>query len=145
MAKTLWDRMRWLVRLSNRVEVLELRVFGTSGVALTRRRDVLLLETIGRRTGKRRRSAVTFLRDGDDLVIGGGAGGMTKVDWVANLRQQAEARVWVRRRLIEVKVRELHGDERDAAREEARRRFPETDNYERVSNRAIPYFRLTPV
>jgi F420H(2)-dependent quinone reductase len=140
---TRWDRWRWLVRISNRSEGFQLRHFGTSGIAITRRRTVLLLETTGRRSGKKRRTPVTYLRDDDgNYVIGGGAGGMTKVDWVANLRRQAETRVWVRRREIAVRVTELHGTERDAAHERALQRFPEVEKYEQVSSRLIPYFSL---
>ena len=136
--------MRPLVRLSNRYEALQLRLFGTSFIALTRRRDVLLLETVGRKSGKRRRTPVTFLRDDDgNIVIGGGAGGMTKVDWVANLRRMDEANIRVRRRVLRVGVDELKGAERDAAHARALARFPEIRDYERVSNRTVPYFRLT--
>ena len=136
--------MRPLIRLSNKYEALQLRLFGTSFIAVTRRRDVLLLETIGRKSGKRRRTPVTFLRDEDgNIVIGGGAGGMTKVDWVANLRQMDDAVVRVRRRVLRVVVEELKGAERDAAHARALARFPEISDYERVSNRTVPYFRLS--
>ncbi|MBA3654229.1 MAG: nitroreductase family deazaflavin-dependent oxidoreductase [Actinobacteria bacterium] len=138
------DRWRQAVRVSNRVEAWQLRVLGTSGVALLRRRTVLLLETVGRRTGKRRRAPVTYFADDGGFVIGGGAGGMTKVDWVANLRHHPTARVWVRRRRFDVTVTELVGADRDAAHARAQHRFPEIEKYERVSGRTIPYFRLSP-
>ena len=135
--------MRWFVRLASKWEGLQLRVLGTTFIATTRRRDVLLLETVGRKTGKRRRTPVTYIREADgSYTIGGGAGGMTKVDWVANLRQQTEARVYVKRKTIDVFVRELQGAERDQARADAGRRFPEIAKYEAVSERPIPYFRL---
>lgn len=117
---------------------------GTTFVAVTRRRSVLLLETIGRKTGKRRLTPVTYLVDGEDAwVIGGGAGGMTRVDWVANLRRQQETRVWIKRQELRVAVQELTGAERDAAYADASSRFPEVRKYEAVSGRKIPYFRLT--
>lgn len=144
-ARTRADRLRSWVRIVNRVEVLQLRWLGVSGVSVVRRRDVLVLETIGRRTGRRRRAAVTYLR-GDDgsFRIGGGAGGMTRVDWVANLRARGDAVVYVRRRRMPVQVRELHGAERDAAHARAAERWPEVVGYERASRRRIPYFELTP-
>ena len=144
--RTWADRLRFWVRIANKVEVLQLRLFGISGVSFMRRRDVLVLETIGRRTGKRRRSPVTYLcNDDGSYRIGGGAGGMTRVDWVANLRVRYDAVVYVRRKRLAVRVHELDGEQRDAAHEAAARRWPEVLNYERVSNRQIPYFRLTPV
>jgi deazaflavin-dependent oxidoreductase (nitroreductase family) len=147
-ARRTWaDRLRFWIRIVNRVEVLELRWLGVSGVSLLRRRDVLVLETVGRRTGKRRRSPVTYLRDDDgpSYRIGGGAGGMTRVDWVANLRSRDRAAVYVRRRRQTVHVQELHGEERDRAHGAAAARWPEVLKYEPMSNRQIPYFRLTPV
>src|SRR5258706_759881 len=112
--------MRFWVRFANKWEVLHLRWLGVSGISLMRRRDVLVLETLGRKTGKRRRAPVTYLRDDEGRYrIGGGAGGMTRVDWVANLRVSAEAVIYVRRRRIPVRVQELHGEERDAAHDAA--------------------------
>lgn len=146
-ARRTWaDRLRFWVRIANKVEVLQLRLFGVSGVSLMRRRDVLVLETIGRRTRKRRRSPVTYLRnDNGSFRIGGGAGGMTRVDWVANLRSQGDAVVFVRRKRLAVRVHELQGEQRDAAHAAAASRWPEVLNYERMSDRQIPYFQLTPM
>ena len=142
--RTTADRLRPLIRLANRIEVLQLRLFGVSGVSLLRRRDVLVLETIGRRTGKRRCAPVTYLRGPDgSFRIGGGAGGMTRVDWVANLRAMEETTVHVRRRRLTVAVRELQGEARDAAHAAAVARFPEVGRYEEVSDRRVPYFELT--
>jgi len=139
-----WERWRWFIRFSNRVEVAQLRLFGDSTISVTRRRSVLVLETIGRRSGRRRRTPVTFRRDDDgSYVIGGGAGGLRKVDWVANLRVQQRARVWVKRRAFDVEVRELAGDDYADARKEAERRWPETADYARISGRPVPFFRLT--
>src|SRR5687768_5127325 len=110
------DRLRPWIRLVTKFEVMQVRWLGVSGVSVTRRRNVLVLETIGRRTGKRRRAVATYLRDRDgSFRIGGGAGGMTRVDWVANLRACSDAVVYVRRHRIDVSVEELHGEERDAA------------------------------
>jgi deazaflavin-dependent oxidoreductase (nitroreductase family) len=146
LRRTWADRLRFWIRIANRVEALELRWLGVSGVSLLRRRDVLVLETIGRRTGKRRRSPVTYLRDDDGSYrIGGGAGGMTRVDWVANLRARDSAVVYVRRTRRTVRVHELRGDQRDRAHAAAAARWPEVLEYEPLSNRQIPYFRLTPL
>jgi deazaflavin-dependent oxidoreductase (nitroreductase family) len=144
--RTRADRLRRGVRIANKVEVFQLRWFGVSGVSLLRRRDVLVLETFGRRTGKRRRSAVTYLCGDDGTYrIGGGAGGMTRVDWVANLRARDHAVVYVRRQRVAVAVHELRGEQRDVAHGAAASRWPEVLDYERVSKRRIPYFQLTPL
>lgn len=143
--RNVFDRLRWLFRIANRLEALQLRLLGTSGMALLTRRSILLLETTGRRTGQQRRTPVAYWEEpGGDLIIGGGAAGMTRVDWVANLRAHPDAAVWARRRRIPVSARELTGDEYERVRERAFERWPNAPKYETRSGRRIPYFRLTP-
>jgi len=137
------DRLRRLVKIANRLETLEVRYLGVSGVSLLRRRAVLVLETTGRRTGRRRRVVLSYLERDGAFVVGGGAGGMTKVDWVANLRTNPDATVWVRRTPIDVHARELRDDERVAAHDRAMARWPEVSRYEEVSGRLVPYFAFT--
>lgn len=142
---SLFDRLRGLFRIANRLEAVQLRLLGTSGMALLTRRSILLLETTGRRTGRQRRTPVAYWQEPDgDLIIGGGAAGMTRVDWVANLRAHPDTAVWIRRRRISVSARELTGDEYEHVRERAFERWPNAPKYETRSGRRIPYFRLTP-
>lgn len=141
--RTRADRFRWYWKFTNRLEAFEVRAFGNSGFGIVLRRPVLMLQTTGRRTRRRHRVVVAYLTDGDRIVIGGGAAGMTRVDWVANLRANAEAVIFVGRERREVVARELRGAEEDAAREQAFARFPGAWKYER-SGRRIPYFRLDP-
>jgi deazaflavin-dependent oxidoreductase (nitroreductase family) len=142
--RTTADRFRWYWRIANRLEALQIRLLGTSGVGLLRRTPVLLLETTGRRTGRRRRAPVAYWKQGDDFLVGGGAAGMTRVDWVANLRANPEATIWVRRRRRPVVAEELTGAQYQVARDEAFAIWPGAARYEEVSGRRIPYFRLTP-
>jgi deazaflavin-dependent oxidoreductase (nitroreductase family) len=137
------DRLRPVWRISNRLESAALRHFATSGIALLGRRAVLVLETTGRRTGRTRRTPVAYWR-GDDgvLFIGGGAAGMSRVDWVANLRTQPAAAVWIDRHRRPVIATELTGDAADQARRHAVSRWPEVARYERSSGRPVPFFRL---
>lgn len=143
---SLVDRLRWAFRIANRVESAQLRYLGTSGMALLTRRSILLLETTGRRSGRPRRTPVAYWETPEgDVIVGGGAAGMTRVDWVANLRARPRAWVWRRRRRIPVMVRELAGEEYARVREEGFDRWPNAPRYERRSGRRIPYFRLTPL
>jgi deazaflavin-dependent oxidoreductase (nitroreductase family) len=139
------DRYRWFWRWLNRTESLELRWLGFCGMSVLRRTPVLLLETTGRRTGRRHRAGVAYWEGDGVYNIGGGAGGMTRVDWVANLRAKPDATMWVRRQKIAVEARELVGDEEEHARAEAFKRWPGAPKYEEISGRRIPYFELRPV
>lgn len=139
------DRLRWIFRIANRFESAQLRHLGTSGMAVLTRRPILVLEATGRRTGRPRRTPVAYREEPrGDLVIGGGAAGMTRVDWVANLRARPQAHVWIRRQRIPVVARELIGDEHERERAEALERYRGARKYEARSGRPIPYFRLTP-
>jgi deazaflavin-dependent oxidoreductase (nitroreductase family) len=135
------DRFRWYWKLQGRIDSLQVRWLGTSVLALMLRSSVLLLETTGRRTGRRHRSPVMYWQDGGKLFIGGGAGGMTRVDWVANVRANPAVAAWVKRKRLRVVVHELKGEEYATAREQAFARWPKAAKYER-SGRPIPYFRL---
>lgn len=139
------DRCRPLWRISNRLESAALRYLGTSGIGMIGRRTILALETTGRRTGRTRRTPVAYWRGHDGaLFIGGGAGGMSRVDWVANLRANTAAAVWIGRRRIPVTGTELSGDAYERTRRHALSKWPDAALYERMSGRPIPYFRLDP-
>jgi len=128
--------------MQSRFDARQVRYIGTSGLALMLRSRVLLLETKGRKSGRRRRTTVVYWEDGGKIFIGGGAAGMTRVDWVANVRSNPQAVAWVRRRRLSVLVRELSGDEYETARVQAFERWPKARKYEARSGRRIPYFRL---
>ena len=112
-------------------------------MSLLNRGNVMVLETIGRRTGKSRFVPVGYWQEGEAYIVGGGAAGMATVpDWVKNLRSDSRAAVWIRRSKTEVLARELVGDDRDRAQEKATEIWPGVSRYERKSGRVIPYFRL---
>jgi deazaflavin-dependent oxidoreductase (nitroreductase family) len=113
-------------------------------MSVLNRGDVMVLETVGRRTGRARFTPVGYWEDDHGaFVIGGGAAGMATVpDWVMNLRQNPEAAAWLRRSRIPVHARELTGAERDRAQQDATAIWPGVPAYERRSGRVIPYFEL---
>lgn len=129
----------------NRLESASLRRFGTSAIALIGRRRVLLLETTGRRTGQTRRTPMAYWTDDHGaLFIGAGAGGLARVDWVANLRANPAAAVWIARRRRPVLAVELTGDTAEQARRHTQAIWPDAARYEQMSGRRAPYFRLDP-
>ena len=141
-----YDRLRPLRRLTGPVEAAEVRWFGRSMLSTLYRTPVLVLETTGRRSGKRRRATLAYQRepDGCVLVVGGAGGQTTTPDWVANLRADPRAEVVVDRARHAVTATELIGPNRDAVRGELDRAFPRIELYERRSGRPAPVFRLSP-
>jgi deazaflavin-dependent oxidoreductase (nitroreductase family) len=76
---------------------------------------VLVLETVGRRSGKRRANPVWYLRDGNRLVVcaaNAGAGGPPS--WWQNLAAAGEGTVTLGRERIAVRGREAGPEERKA-------------------------------
>ncbi|MBU9764831.1 nitroreductase family deazaflavin-dependent oxidoreductase [Mycobacterium sp. TNTM28] len=77
---------------------------------------LLLLHTIGAKSGQPRLSPLAYLDiDGKILIVGSYAGGPKDPAWVHNLRANPRARVEVGVEAYAVTARELPDDERDAA------------------------------
>lgn len=73
---------------------------------------VLLLETVGRRTGRRRTTPVQYLAHGDAyVVVAANAGGPRPPAWSLNLQADPRARVTVGARTVDVVARPAVGDE----------------------------------
>jgi deazaflavin-dependent oxidoreductase (nitroreductase family) len=76
---------------------------------------VLLLDTVGLRTGQRRQTPVQYLRDGEAYVVVAADGGAPNPPaWYLNLGADSHARVQVGSRTIAVEAREVRGEERAA-------------------------------
>lgn len=143
MGRNRADRMRAVRRLVGPIEAAEIRRFGRSGLGLVFRTPVLVLETTGRRSGATRSTPLAFHRDGDDLLVVGGAGGQTATaDWVRNLRADPEAVAVVDRERRPVRAVELAGAEREETWAALVRVWPRIATYERRAGRPLPVIRL---
>jgi deazaflavin-dependent oxidoreductase (nitroreductase family) len=77
-------------------------------------RPMLLLRTVGRRTGKPRTAALLYVRDGDAWVVIASKGGAPKhPGWFHNLTANADVEIQVGRERIPVRARVAEGAERD--------------------------------
>ena len=99
---------------------------------------VLVLETVGRRTGRPRSAALVYLADGDDLVVvPANAGSPTPPAWWLNLRAAGEGIAIVGRERRLVRAEEATGRERDRLWRRFAARTPVTD-YQRHAGRELP-------
>lgn len=106
---------------------------------------LLLLTTLGRRSGRRRTQPVGYVRDGPAFLIVGANGGLTSdPGWVFNLRARPEAEVEVGGERSYVRAVILTGDERARAWREVTARCPFFDVYQGAVRRSIPVVRLDP-
>lgn len=76
---------------------------------------VLLLQTVGRRTGRTRTTPVQYLADGEAFVVVAANGGAARAPaWWLNLCAAPRARVQIGPDNLDVAAREAMGDERAA-------------------------------
>jgi deazaflavin-dependent oxidoreductase (nitroreductase family) len=133
---------RFLAALGNRLMLWQFRRGGarTRGGVST-----LMLETVGARSGERRRSVLGYLAEGDDawLVIAALAGARRHPAWLHNLASQPDATIqFDDGRRVDVRAETLEGDDQVAAWERIAKDAPEFVGYRSQTDREIPVVRL---
>jgi deazaflavin-dependent oxidoreductase (nitroreductase family) len=107
---------------------------------------VMVIETVGRRSGRKRSSPIVYVRDGDGyLVTPANAGARRTPAWWLNLRDAGEAAVAVRGERLRVVPRVLEGPERRRAWEAMTDAGVALEDYESFTEREFPMVRLEPV
>ncbi len=110
---------------------------------------LLLLTTVGAKTGKKRHAILGRFADpnhpGAWLIVGSGCGSQRHPDWCYNLAKNPDD-VWVRMGKEDHKVQpqSLTGAEREKAWEYVVSEAPGYKKYETTTDREIPIIRLTP-
>ena len=107
---------------------------------------VLLLTTVGRRSGEPRTVPLIYLDDGDRLVIVASQGGLpTHPAWYHNLVAHPLVTVQTRRRSRELEARVVDDDERAELWPRLVERYADYDGYQARTDRQIPVVVLDPV
>ena len=107
---------------------------------------VMLLETIGRKSGQPRLNPLVFARDGDSVVVvGSNFGQEHHPGWTANLIARPAAVAVVGGRRIPVTAELLEGDEAQAGYQKMVELASTYSAYRGRTDRPIRVFRLTPV
>lgn len=113
--------------------------FRANGGNVEGRRALLLLTTIGAKTGKPRVVPLVYTRDGDDIVIIASKGAEpTNPDWYHNLVANPEVTVEVGPETFQAKARITDGDERRRLYDAMAAEMPFFAEYERKTERTIP-------
>ena len=106
---------------------------------------VMVLETVGRRSGKPRSSPVLYFRDGEALIVmAANAGADRNPDWFLNLREAGEGTAVIGRERQRVKARVLEGAERERAYRAFADGYPQAEDYAGFTSRQLPLVRLVP-
>jgi deazaflavin-dependent oxidoreductase (nitroreductase family) len=116
------------------------RVMGKIGKA-----PVLLLTSIGRRSGQPRAAPVLFLADGERVVvIGSNAGNMREPAWSHNLKANPDAEIEIRSERRLVRARVTTGDERTELWRKMNQQYAGFEDYDERTSREIAVFALEP-
>lgn len=107
---------------------------------------LLVLTSVGAKSGEPRRAILTFSRDGSDYVVAGTASGSTTDPaWLHNVRADSDVMLEAEGRApFEAQASIVDGAERDRLWERHVAALPHFAAYPEQTGRVIPMVRLTP-
>ncbi len=107
---------------------------------------MLLLTTMGRKTGLPRTLPLLFIEEGDNMIVVGSRGGLpTEPLWYKNLVANPECEVQIKRRKLKVKARTASPEEREALWPKLVAHYPDLASYATWTERVIPVVILEPI
>lgn len=108
-------------------------------------RNILLLHTIGRRSGRRRRAALYYARDGVDyLIVASNGGDDHYPGWWHNLRSNPRVTIQVGTQLQERLASEVAADQAEALWPRLLAVYGGYGRYRQRTRRPLTIFRLRP-
>jgi deazaflavin-dependent oxidoreductase (nitroreductase family) len=100
---------------------------------------ILLLETLGRKTGQPRVIPIAyFFHEGIYLIVASNWGKEKNADWYLNLQKNPQAKLTVKGKTISVKAHDAQADEYTNLWTFATRKHPPYLNYQKMTTRHIP-------
>jgi F420H(2)-dependent quinone reductase len=129
----------WFLNVANRIDRVLLPA--TRGrISSAPGRNILLLDTIGAKSGERRRTPLQFVRDGDHVVLIASRGGDTKHPaWFHNLKKNPDVHVVGPKITGDWRARVAQGEERTRLWKIAADYYAGYDTYStRAGGREIP-------
>ena len=116
------------------------------GSAFPRGIPVLLLTTIGRKSGQPRIAPLLFIEDGGNVIIVGSQGGLPKDPlWYKNLQANPDCEVQIKRRKMKMRAHTASPEERARLWPKLVEHYADFASYETWTDRVIPVVVLEPV
>lgn len=138
--------MKFSIQLFLNVHVLIYRLTNGKVMGAFGANTILLLDMVGRKTGKKRTTPLMYFRDGNNYVISASAGGAdTNPAWYYNLKSNPETTIQVKGDKIKVIAQEASPDKRKKLWTQLTSLAPQFKQYEKKTKRTIPMFILRPV
>ncbi len=144
-----WRRVWWRRALQRALTALHIATYRATGGIIGHRLGPLpnlLLTTVGRRSGKRRTTVLTYIRvDGLLALIASNFGSRTAPQWYRNLEAHPAATVRLKHRRWSVRARSATAEERERIWSAALSIWPAWADYRRRAQREIPIVVLEPM
>lgn len=100
---------------------------------------ILLLHTIGRKSGRDRAIPIAYFDYEDNyLIVASNWGKERQADWYLNLKQHPQAMLEVKGKVLSVTAREAQGEEYDRLWKFATEHHPPYLDYQKITTRHIP-------
>lgn len=107
---------------------------------------ILILHTIGRKTGRPRSTPIAYFHfEGNYLLVGSNWGRDHDADWYLNLRKQPRARIDVNGRTLQAQARFAENEEYARLWAYVTQKHPPYLDYQKAASRKIPIAILQPV
>ena len=118
---------------------------GTDGTSL-QGKPVVLLSTIGAKTGKLRKTPLMRVEhDGEYAIVASLGGAPKNPVWYYNVKKNPRVELQDGTRTADYDAREVFGDEKATWWRRAVEVWPDYADYQRKTDRQIPVFVLTPI
>ena len=118
---------------------------GTDGTSL-QGKPVVLLSTIGAKTGKLRKTPLMRVEhDGEYAIVASLGGAPKNPVWYHNVKKNPRVELQDGTRTADYDAREVFGDEKATWWRRAVEVWPDYADYQRKTDREIPVFVLTPI
>lgn len=139
-----WTPPHWLIPWISRTHVVLYKLSTGKVGGHVAGMPCILLRTIGRRSGKPHTVCLSYLPDGDSMiVVGSYGGGEHHPAWFHNLQANPEAIVRDRERVFWATAETLTGAERNSAWDARITSAPRYAHYQELTDREIPLVRLS--
>jgi|SRR5215208_6219337 len=127
--------IKWFMRM----HVFLLRITNGRLGSKLGKQTVLLLETIGRKSGQPHVIPIAyFFHDGNYLIVESNWGKDTNADWYLNLKKNPRATLRVNGQSISVKAHDVHGNEYTRLWRFVTERHPPYLHHQEMTKRQIP-------
>jgi deazaflavin-dependent oxidoreductase (nitroreductase family) len=132
-------RVPRLSRVLSRLHARVYRATGGRGVGRWFGVPLAVIETVGRRSGKLRRTPVIYVEHGDDVLVMAANGGSDRTPaWWLNMRAAGRGTLILHGRAREVVAREAGGVEREELWRVFAGAYPAVDEYVTFTERELP-------